>query len=301
VIRKILKWIGIGLGSLIGLAAAALAVAYFSMESKLNKVYTIPSETVSVPASFPADTQGFPRAMISFCQQCHGGNLAGQVLSEDIIFGRFIAPNLTSGKGGIGGQYTDADFVRLLRHGVRPNGKPVIAMPAELFTHLSAGDLGDVIAYVKSVPPVDNELPRTFFGPIGRGMVLVGMVPMTVAIPAEGIDHAAPPPDIKPGVTAEYGKYMAIFCTGCHGEDFAGGESVSAGVNLTPGGDLATWTDADFVNTLRTGVTPGGKTLDPEKIPLDSIRQLTDDELKAIWLYLQTLPPVQNPTPTPAP
>ena len=59
-LRKILKWIGIVLGSLIGLSAAALVTAYLLIEAKLNKVYTLPPETVSVPASFPADTQGFP-------------------------------------------------------------------------------------------------------------------------------------------------------------------------------------------------------------------------------------------------
>lgn len=297
---KILKWIGIGLGVIVGLAVAALATAYFTFQAKLDKVYTIPPETLPVPASFPADTKGFPLAIINFCQECHGANLGGQVMSEDFIFGRFVAPNLTRGKGGVGGQYTDADWVRALRHGVRPNGKSVVAMPAELFTRLSADDLGTVIAYVKSAPPVDNELPRLFVGPIGRGMVLVGMIPLEMAIPAEGIDHAAPPPTIRPGVTAEYGEYLSLFCASCHGEDFGGGgASVTAGVNLTPGGELAAWTEADFINTLRTGITPGGRTLDAEQMPVENFAQLTDDELRAIWLYLQSLPPVVSPTATP--
>ncbi len=297
---KILKWTGIGLGVVIGLAVAALATAYFVFQAKLDKIYTLPPETISVPASFPADAKGFQLTVISICQECHDANLGGKVFNDDLIFGRIIAPNLTRGKGGVGGQYSDADFVRLLRHGVRPSGKPVIIMPAELFTHLSAEDLGVIIAYVKSLPPVDNELPRTSLGVLGRGMIVAGMIPLESAIPAEGIDHTASPPDIKPGLTPEYGKYMAIFCTGCHGEDFGGGgESVSAGVNLTPGGEVGAWTEADFINTLRTGVTPGGKKLDPEKMPLKVVRQLTDDELKAIWLYLQTLPPIQSPTPTP--
>ena len=61
-------------------------------------------------------------------------------------------------------------------------------------------------------------------------------------------------------------------------------------MNLTPGGDLGKWTEADFIQALRTGETPEGRRLDNEKMPWRSIGQLTDDELGALWLYLQSLP-----------
>lgn len=60
--------------------------------------------------------------------------------------------------------------------------------------------------------------------------------------------------------------------------------------NLTPGGELVAWTEEDFINTIRTGRTPGGHDLDPEFMPWKEYRNFTDDELKAIWLYLQSLP-----------
>lgn len=84
------------------------------------------------------------------------------------------------------------------------------------------------------------------------------------------------------------GKHLVTtvgLCGECHGDNLAG-------QNLTPGGELSTWTEADFMNTLRSGVNPLGRKLDPEMMPWCSLGKLSDDELKAIWLYLQSLPPV---------
>jgi mono/diheme cytochrome c family protein len=81
----------------------------------------------------------------------------------------------------------------------------------------------------------------------------------------------------------------------CHGENLAGHPGGGAGENLTPAGNLATWTETDFVHTLRTGVTPDGRTLDSEMMPWDITGQFSDEELKAIWLYLKSLPPIETP------
>jgi mono/diheme cytochrome c family protein len=130
-------------------------------------------------------------------------------------------------------------------------------------------------------------------GPLGR-LYLLTEPPL---LAASQIDHTAPrPPAPTPGVTAEYGEYLAFTCKVCHGDDFAGRPGVGGGLNLTPGGDLAGWTEEEFIHALRTGVTPTGKKLNTEDMPWQTISQLADDELKAIWLYLQTLPPVNTKT-----
>ena len=142
-------------------------------------------------------------------------DLAGRVFLDNPVIGRIATTNLTSGKGGVGNELSDADWVRAIRHGVRPDGKPLLIMPAGEFYYLSDADLGAVIAYLKSLPPVDNELPANKIGPLFR----VAMTFMDVVVlPAEVIDHTAPRP-ISPevGVTVEYGKYLAITCTSCHG------------------------------------------------------------------------------------
>ena len=109
------------------------------------------------------------------------------------------------------------------------------------------------------------------------------------------IAHTSPRPVApEPGVTAAYGQYLARLCTECHGADLNGapfgppGEEIPT-PNLTPGGELATWSEEDFFTTLRTGMTPEGDQLDME-MPWMYFGQMSDEELKALWLYLQSLP-----------
>ena len=167
-------------------------------------------------------------------------------------------------------------------------------MPSYEYYFLSDEDLGALIAYIKSVDPVDKVIADDSIGPLGRVLFLAGQLPL---IPAEDIPHAAPRPAApKPGVTVEYGKYVAISCFGCHGEGFSGGPIPGVppdwppAKNLTPGGDLANWTEEEFINTLRTGVTPSGYELDSQYMPWPLAAQMTDEELQALWLFLQSLP-----------
>jgi len=231
-------------------------------------------------------------ALVDLCEHCHGPGLGGQVLEDNLMFGRLVATNLTSGVGGVGADYTDADWVRAVRHGIGTDGKSLVAMPSDVFYNFSDDDLGLIIAYLKSLPPVDNKLPETRLGPLGR----VYLLQDPIILPAGVIDHDRPrPPEPPPGVTVERGEYMAFICRACHGDDLSGGTSrAPAGLNLTPAGDLAGWTEADFMRALRTGVSPEGDKFDPAEMPWQEIGQLTDDELKALWLYLKSLPPVET-------
>ncbi|MCA1554358.1 MAG: cytochrome c, partial [Chloroflexi bacterium] len=76
-----------------------------------------------------------------------------------------------------------------------------------------------------------------------------------------------------------------------------GGFGPPAGPNLTA--IVPKWTDADFLKTIRTGTDPAGHKLDPEQMPYTEISAATtDDDLKAIYLYLKSLPPVNRVVPT---
>jgi hypothetical protein len=95
----------------------------------------------------------------------------------------------------------------------------------------------------------------------------------------------------------EYGEYMVDTndCRLCHGQAMNGGPfpdptKTKISPNLTQGGELAFWTEEQFINTIRTGVTPSGHELDTEFMPWKEYRFMSDDELKAIWMYLQSLP-----------
>jgi hypothetical protein len=205
--------------------------------------------------------------------------------------------NLTGGQGSEVANYTTEDWVRSIRHGVGPDGKPLLIMPSNQHWVMSDEDLGALLAYIQSLPPVDNELPELELALLPRAMFVAG--PMDFLVPAEQIDHDAPrPPAPQRGVTAAYGQYLAGLCTLCHGPGFSGGPIPGTppddppALNLTPAGELSGWTLHDFLTAMRTGVTPGSRQLRDEYMPYQTLfGEMTDEEWEAIWLYLQTLPP----------
>jgi len=285
---KLVAYILIGV---LGLLVVGLVSLYTITEQRINKRYDVPVETIAIPAALPGELQGRHRMFIGFCQECHGPGLGGQLMEDDPMTTRLVADNLTSGRGGAGRDFTDADWVRAIRHGIGPNGRSLIVMPSNFFYNLTDADVAVLVAYVKSLPPVDNELPESSMGPMGRFLLLQD----PSLLPADVIDHTGPrPPEPQPGNALELGRYLSFVCTACHGPDLSGGSNASAGLNLTPAGDLAAWTEADFIRAMRTGVTPAGKTLNQEDMPWQAVGLLSDEELKAIWLYLQSVPSVET-------
>jgi mono/diheme cytochrome c family protein len=295
---KLRKWLTRFAIALLAFVAIAGTTVFALSQARLTHAYVLPAEKVAIPTQTAAIARGHHLAVISGCIDCHGQNLSGRMFFESVMIGRFVAPNLTQGKGGTGGRFSDEDWVHAIRHGVRPDGKPLLVMPSKQYYALSDADLGALIAYLKTVPPVDNELPSSTVSPMGRALMLVMRdLPL---LSAERIDHSAarpPPPAI--GVTVEYGKYLAVRCTGCHGENLSGGKIPGTppdwppALNLTPypGAALAQWSEAQFVSTLRTGVTPRGNQFDTKYMPWKVLGQMTDDEMTALWLYLKSLPP----------
>ena len=126
---------------------------------------------------------------------------------------------------------------------------------------------------------------------MGRLFLLLGEDFLT----AELIDHDAPLPIApEPGLTVEYGKYLALTCVVCHGDEFAGrNEKQYTGPNITPASEVGDWSEAQFIETIRTGVNPDGDKLDPDDMPWKNFAKFTDDELRAIWMFLTSVPPVE--------
>jgi len=295
-IRNFLKWTGIVLGGLLGLLIVAFVILVVVGGTKANKVYEIPIETITIPTDAEAIQRGEHLATIYICKDCHTENLSGELSFEIPGMLSIPTPNLTTGADGVGSFFTDEDWVRAIRHGVGHDGRALFIMPSNTFYYIGDEDLGALIAYLKSLPPVDNALSDRKIDLMGRVMMGAGMFP---PLAVDRIDHSTPPPAApEPGVTVEYGKYLSHTCTECHGANLNGapfgppGEEVPS-PNLTPGGELATWTEQEFFTTLRTGVTPSGYQLN-EEMPWMSYGQMTDDELKALWLYLQSLPALEQ-------
>ena len=296
--RKVLKWTGVGFGGIVVLLVVAGVILFFRGSSRVDRSYEIQVENIEIPTSPEALARG--KQLVTAptgCWSCHGANLGGDVLFEEAGFGTLYAPNLTSGEGGVGATYTDEDLVRSIRHGVAPDGNGLVLMPSDIFANLGEEDLGAIIAYVKSVPPVDNEVPEPSIGFLGNILFGAGLILDPLA--AEWIDHEAPFRQApSPGTTKEYGAYLVSigFCQMCHGGDLTGGslDAMSKDApDLTTQGFAGSWSQEQFTSTLRTGVNPEGKHIDPEEMPWDIFTRLSDEELDAIWLYLRSLPASQ--------
>ena len=174
-------------------------------------------------------------------------------------------------------------------------------MPAIVSTaYLSDEDLGAIIAYVKSVPPVDHVTNGQNFTPLAKIMLAAGILGQ---LPVESVSHEVHISAPARGVSAAYGGYMVNTndCHLCHGPQLNGGPYPDPTIklispNLTPGGETAFWSEEEFINTIRTGITPGGHQLNPDRMPWKEYRFMSDDELKAIFVYLQSLPKLSQYT-----
>ena len=291
--RKFFKWLGIILGSLVGLILLTVLGLYLNTNVRLNKTYTVQAETIAIPTDSASIERGKQWVESGACKYCHGDDLSGTAFLDDPMLGRISALNLTPGIGGAGSEFTDADWVRAIRHGINPEGKSLIIMPSSYFYYFSDSDLGDIIAYLKSLPPVDKEWPDPEFTPFGKILVSAGA--LGSVIEAENINHSAARPSAPTeGVTTAYGGYLVEVsaCRMCHGENLTGVENPPNPAappvpGIGAGSEVSFWTKAQFMETLRTGATPSGHPL-TDFMPWKEFRNMTDDQLKAIWLYLQS-------------
>ncbi len=292
---RVLKWVAYLVGALAVLLAVAVGVIYVWSNSYINRKFKVEAQAFAIPTGPAAVKEGERVFTTRACADCHGKDLAGVVVVDDPVVGRFAGVNLTKGKGGQGSELSDMDIARAIRHGVAPDGRALVFMPSTDFHAMSDGDLGALIAYIRSVPPVDKRSLPQRPGPLARLLFLQGK--MAYLVSAEYIDHTAQPSTVTPGVTVEYGRYLANGCTGCHGFGFSGGAIPGAppdwlpAVNITPHPvtGLGKWSEADFSKAVREGVRPDGvKVRFP--MPWQNFSQLNDTEVKALWMFLKTVP-----------
>ena len=293
-----LRRLGYAAGGLVGLVMLLVAGVYGFSSVGLGRSFALP---VRESPALPTDPASLARGehlvrAIAKCGDCHGADVGGRLfIDAGPMIGRVYAPNLTGGRGGVTAAFTAQDWERAIRHGVAPDGRALKIMPSNELAGLTDSDLGAVVAYVRSLPPVDRTIPATTLGPIARVLYLAGQFPV---LPAEAIDHAAPHPrDMTPAVTRAYGRYLADVggCTGCHGPGLSGGHVAGtppdfpAAQNISPAG-IGSWTEEDFFRALRTGHRPDG-TLISTFMPWPTAGQMSDDEIRAVWLFVKSVPP----------
>ncbi|MFQ5927525.1 MAG: c-type cytochrome [Terriglobia bacterium] len=222
----------------------------------------------------------------------------GLVPNEFIPF-KVYAPNISPDPDTGAGTWTDEQFARAIREGIGNDGRILFPfMPYLFFRNMSDEDLASVIVYVRSIPPVRNEVPK---------IVLPEEIKQALQpVPLTG---PVPPPDFSDPV--KRGAYLVALadCAGCHtpldaqfqplpGLDFAGGAPFKgpwgdvASANITPDASgISYYDEAFFIKTIRMGRVGGVRELN-HIMPWKHFRHITDDDLKAIFAYLRTLKPV---------
>lgn len=284
-----------GVAGLLGLLLLAGVGAYGASRFKEAATYEVPAASFALD---PSDLDEGERLFIARgCgnRECHQADAGGGVMMEDGPFGTIVATNLTVSTR----DFTADDWNRAVRHGVRADGTSLVVMPSMDFVNMSDRELSLLAAYVRSLPTVERRLPEPYLGFIGRVIDIAGLMPM---FPASVIDHdAVADADPEPGRTVEYGEYIASLCSGCHGPTFSGGPMPGAPpelgtpLNLTPHETgLAGWTEEDLRTVLRTGVTPDGHRIDAAQMPWPSMARMSDEEIGALFLFLQSLPPIEE-------
>ena len=291
---RLLKYIGIALGAILGLVGLCVAVLYVWTNAEIAELRAMPTHGFTAPTDSVSVARGMHlTTAIGKCGDCHGADYGGGIVVDDPKIGFIYAPNLTSGRGGGAGR-SDADFEAAVRHGLARDGRRLIIMPSPEFQHLSDQDLGAIVAYLRTVPAVDRETPASHVGPLARALYAAGILPLFSSTGVTHIDGnvASVPIDS----TVSYGNYLAsVGCVGCHGETFSGG-AIPGGppewpkpANLTPTG-IGHYTVEGFFKALREGVKPSGVKIDPF-MPVHATKLMTDVEIVAVWKYLHTLAP----------
>jgi mono/diheme cytochrome c family protein len=297
---RLQRWIKVtvvGLACLLAAAAAAFAYAVHRGDAKRERTLSVPARTIALRDDPASIGRGHYLFESRGCAECHGHDGAGRVFIDDPRSGmRVVAPNISPGPGSVVAGYLAEDWERALRHGVKPDGRPLMVMPAEDYSGLTDDDVAAVVAFVRHLPPTaggaaDFELPLLV-------RALYGAEFITDA--AQKIDHALPPArPVAEGVTVAHGQYVGQACRGCHGAHLSGGPIPGAppdwpaAANLTPGegGVLRRYPGAQaFKDMLRSGRRPDGSVVSPV-MPFAALGRMSDVDIDALYLYLASLEP----------
>jgi mono/diheme cytochrome c family protein len=292
VLGRVLRIVGIGLLGMVAIVLLALGGVYLNAQRLLGQRPDNPVAEFTVQATPEQVERGrYLVTAIPGCISCHASNptavpplLDGNQMQEIAAFGEFYAPNLTP--GGRLKDYTDGELERAIREGVGRDGRALAIMPSENFRKMPDTDIAAIVAYLRSQPNVEKVTPPLRPNLLGYVLIGTGMAAPSVQPPVSNV--TAPPREVSPA----YGDYLSQIgdCRACHGPQLDGKDRPTG---APPGPSLRVvkgWTEAEFINTLRSGVDPTGHLVDPSVMPWPQFGRATDDDLKALYAYVTTLP-----------
>ncbi|MEJ8821894.1 cytochrome c [Variovorax humicola] len=293
--KKWLRRIIMVLLLLVALAIAAVWLGLQLAQRRMERKLDVPVQAVALRDDAAAVARGQYLFSSRGCVDCHGANGGGRVFIDDPKNGiRVIGPHIGPGPGSVTAAYQPGDWVRSIRHGVNPAGRPLMIMPSEDYNRYTDDDLASLVAYIRSMPPAEGgaavlELPVPVRVLYGYGMIRDA---------AAKIDHTLPPTQpVAQAVTREHGAYVANMCLGCHGATLAGGKIEGGPPDWPPAARLAIgegsvmprYPDAaSLIQLFRTGKRADGTAV--KVMPFDSLGKISDTDMQALHLFLTTLP-----------
>lgn len=292
------KKILVGVAAAIGLGLLGTGVYGFRLvadfDASLEHVYQVPIPAVTRSTDPVVMARGKHLVeSIGACatRDCHGTDLGGGKPIELGPLGTIWGPNITS--AGVGAAYSDGELVRLLKRGVKRDGRGVRMMPVQDFGWLPDSDVVAMVSYLRTVGAVSRPSGAMVVKPLAKILDRRNQLVWDVARRLHTAKAEAVP---APAPTVEYGALLARLCTGCHGERLSGGPipgappSLPIPLNITAhDSGMKDWTYSDFEKLLKTGVRKNGQPLNPF-MPVEAIAKLDDIEKQALWNYLRSIP-----------
>lgn len=286
--KKIIIKVFIGLVLAIVLFAGFIQFKFSSNSSAAHRAteFTIAKEVAAADVALGQRLY----SVRSGCVDCHGADLSGVKVMENPAMGTIWGANITPFNLS---QWSDEEIARAIRYGIHKSGRSLRFMPSFDFTGLSLGDTAALVAYLRSVAPVEKPSYENSFGPVAKILSSFGQMPvMFPAMVIDGTKGFGEKPDEGP--TKEFGQYLAHSCVGCHGEQFAGGK--------IPGGDPSwpeasnirlganpVWSEEVFKETIRSGISPNSKNKLRMPMPINLLAQMNETEVTALYAYLSSL------------
>lgn len=324
IVKGIFKVTAIVLG--IGIALLLIALSYASLRWDARVERSVPNMTASLDPVNVARGESLFKTSLT-CWECHSGGNANAAPSGGMKFdltilnpalGVFYAPNITPDvETGIG-SWTDGEIIRAIREGIRKDGRVLFPiMPVDPLNGLSDNDVLALVAYLRSLPPVRNDVPEREPTLFTKTLMTFGVIGPMKQLTEPVI---APPRAITP----EYGAYVArhaSLCADCHTprnlmngdfyyDSLLAGSSIRFGEgepvpvasfarNITPDTvtGIGSWTEEEFLRLMTTGVGPDGK-VRTRHMPYAYYGLWDSLELRAAYTYIRSIPPVKRSVPS---
>lgn len=278
--KKFLKWMGFVVAGLVGIILIGAVYVYFASQSEFDRRFEVASVHVpEIPTEAAAIAEGERLARMRGCHACHGQDLSGAVPVDIPNVAKFTAPNISGG----GRSFSDAELVAAIRTGVKPDGTSTWLMPSVMFAHMTDENLGQIVAYLRSVPPRAGIEGGTEMRPIGRAIVAKGDF-LSSAREVAALEEKEMQLDAADPVS--HGRYLAMnLCSECHGQDLNGRPVAHNAPNLAV---VKGYSAEAFANFMKDGKALGGRELElMSQTARERFSVMTPAEVSAMYAFLQ--------------